>query len=80
MPVYNIIYDVDTEETKGLYGSLKRKNAMRLDVSNEEMAKRRETYLFGVIQKAGRTQRQSMLEDRVSNTNWLHTFEPLFPL
>jgi len=80
--IYNIIYDVDTEETKGLYGSLKRKNAMRLDVSNEEMAKRRETYLFGVIQKAGRTQRQSMLEDRafgrVSGEAFLQTAHTLF--
>ncbi len=63
--VYKIPNDVDIKETMKQYGRYKRKSLARLEVTEDEMRRRRDLYLNDETQKFERTQREGMLESLV---------------
>jgi hypothetical protein len=73
--VYKIPNDVDIKETMKQYGRYKRKSLARLEVTEDEMRRRRDLYLNDETQKFERTQREGMLESLVRAPAYT-TFSP----
>lgn len=72
--VYKIPNDVDIKETMKQYGRYKRKSLARLEVTEDEMRRRRDLYLNDETQKFERTQREGMLESLARGTISSATF------
>jgi hypothetical protein len=63
--VYKIPNEVDIKETMKQYTRYKRKSQARLEITEDEMRRRRDIYLNDEAQKFERTQREGMLESLV---------------
>jgi hypothetical protein len=72
--VYKVPNEVDIKETMKQYARYKRKSQARLEITEDEMRRRRDIYLNDEAQKFERTQREGMLESLARGTISSATF------